>query len=290
VPDSDAELLRELLRGLDRFPSLFALSFDAVALYDRAGKIVVGNDASRALIGAELAGSHFSRHMFIGERAGAEAQFKLALSGALAEFETQFTSVGGATINVLARLVPALVGATIVGVFGVARDITQQRRAEAARDESRQQFQSLFEQHPDSISMIDATGHYTRFNSAYGRLTGYHTEDLVGKMVGNIVPPSESEDLNRYALGVIATGKAARYQRVFRRKDGSQGIGAGTAVPIVVNGKLTGMFLMSRDITDRARMHDALALQARRTDRSIAWRPKSARTPTSRRATRSRSG
>jgi diguanylate cyclase (GGDEF)-like protein/PAS domain S-box-containing protein len=150
-------------------------------------------------------------------------------------------------------------------VFGTARDITALRRAEASRDESREQFRSLFEQHPDSISMVDASGRYERMNAAAERLTGYRSDEVVGKTVGSIVGAGNQEEFDGFMLGIIRAGTPARYERDFVRKDGSRGESEGTAVPIVVKDKLEGLFLMSRDITDRLRIQSALALQARRT-------------------------
>jgi diguanylate cyclase (GGDEF)-like protein/PAS domain S-box-containing protein len=266
VPDGDAaDPLRELAGALEHFPSLFALSYDAISLYDRDGTIVVGNDAARAMIGAELSGSHFSRHMERSELPHAEAQFKIALSGKPVEFESVFTGHDGESINIIARLVPALVDGTVVGVFGTARDITALRRAEASRDESRQEFQSLFDQHPDSISMVDTNGRYERMNAAGERLTGYRSDEVFGKKAGSIVAPDDQEGFERFVQGVLAAGTPTRYEREYVRKDGSRGESEGTAVPIVVKESVTGLFFMSRDITERRRIATALALQARRT-------------------------
>ncbi len=267
VPDGeDASALRGLVRALQRYPSLFTLSYDAVALYDRNGIIVAGNPASRALIRGELRGDHFGRHMGPGELERAQAHFATALSGEPVEFESVFKSRDGTPINVIARLVPALAGETIVGVFGIARDITPQRQAEAGRDESRQQFRSLFEQHPDSISMVDASGRYVRLNAAAERMLGLRSADVAGKRTGEVFPPGpETEDLDSFVLDLLSAGEPTRYERTVSRADGSQITLEGTAVPVVVRDAVTGLFLMSRDVTARKRMHDALALQSRRT-------------------------
>jgi diguanylate cyclase (GGDEF)-like protein/PAS domain S-box-containing protein len=194
----------------------------------------------------------------------AEARFETALSGEPAEFESVFTSRAGAAIDVAVRLTPALVAGKFVGVFGAARDITQRHRAEAGRDESREQFRSLFELHPDSISIVDASGRYERINAAAERMLGYRTEEVAGKMVGMVFPATDPDELDRFVLSLMHAGKPRRYTREFVRKDGSPVVIEGTAVPVVVNGKVTGLFLMSRDITGRARIAEARAQQTRR--------------------------
>ncbi len=262
----DASALRELVAALERYPSLFSLSYDAVALYDRGGTIVAGNEAARALVGGKLRGSHFARHMWSSELERAEEHFEAALSGKAVEFETVFTHREGEAINVIARVIPALVDGRIVGVFGIARDITLQRRAEASRDVSRQEFRSLFEQHPDPISMVDTNGRYEKLNAAAERILGYRSAELAGRKVGEIFPPgAERDELDRYVLDLIRAVTSSRYERTLVSKGGARISVEGTAVPIVFKKKVTGMFLMSRDVSDRKRTQEALELQARRT-------------------------
>jgi diguanylate cyclase (GGDEF)-like protein/PAS domain S-box-containing protein len=258
--------LQELLRALERYPSLFALSDDAVGLYGPDGAVVVSNAASRALIHEDFAPFHSGRHIEPGERKLADARFATALSGEPAEFDAVLNGRDGEAIDVVVRLVPALADGSIVGVFGSARDVTERRRAEAGRDEIRQQFRSLFEQHPDSISMVDAAGRYVRLNVAAERILGYTSAEVAGRMVGEVFPPgTKRNELDGYIRRTLLTGKPSRFERTLASKDGTKVTLEGTAVPIVVNEKVIGLFLISHDVTERMRVHDALALAARRT-------------------------
>jgi PAS domain S-box-containing protein len=256
----------EVVRALERFPSLFSLSPDAVVLCDPNGMRLLGNDVAKDLIGGDFNGSHFAPDVAPSELAVFDAQFKTAFSGEAVEFESIFIRRDGVPVNVVIRLIPAFVDTTIVGVYGIARDITALRRAEAGRDESREQFRSLFEQHPDAISMVDTSGCYERVNAAGERMLGCRSDEVTGKKVGTFVPPGgERESLERLILEVIHDGKSLRCAYPFLRKDGTHGEAEGTAVPIVVTQSVAGLFLMSHDVTDRLRIAGALALQARRT-------------------------
>ena len=264
VTGPDEEALCELVRSLERFPSLFSHGHDAVRLYRPDGTLVAGNDASRTLIGEEFGDFNSRRHIDGAELERAQAYFQSALSGRPAEFETVLLSRDGEPINVLARLFPALVDGKIVGVFGTARDITLQRQAEASRDESRERFRSLFEQHPDSISMIDTRGRYLKINAATERMVGCRSEELEGKKVGDVFPPGDQEAVDETVLSILLTGKPARYERSVVRKDGTRLSIEGTAVPIVVDERVTGVFLMSRDVTERTQTEEALVLLTHR--------------------------
>ncbi len=261
-----ADGIAELVRALGRFPSLFSLSPDAVVLCDPKGMRLLGNDVAKELIGGDFNGSHFAGDVASAELAAFDAMFKTAFSGEPVEFESIFIRRDGVPVNVVVRLFPALVDARIVGVYGIARDITALRQAEAGRDESREQFRSLFEQHPDAISMVDTNGRYERVNAAGERMLGCRSSDVIGKKVGTFVPTGGAQDaLEQLVMEIIHGGKPMRYVYPFFRQDGSQGEAEGTAVPIVVTHNVTGLFLMSHDVTDRLRVAEALALQARRT-------------------------
>ncbi len=235
-----------------------------MVLYGRDGTIVAGNEASRTVIREDLADFNSGRHIDGDELKRAQAHFEAALSGEQVEFETQLTSRDGEPINIAARLFPALVDGKVVGVFGSGRDITAQRAAEASRDASREQFRALFEEHPDSISMVDAGGRYVRLNAAAERVAGYRSEELLGRHVGEVFPAREhgtSEDL---IAEILRTGNAARYERSLELRDGSRLTIEGTAVPIVLNQRVKGAFLISRDVTHRKQFQEALALLTRR--------------------------
>jgi diguanylate cyclase (GGDEF)-like protein/PAS domain S-box-containing protein len=266
VPDvADSGPLRALLRALARYPSLFSLGPDAVGLYGLDGSVVASNAAAGLLIHESFSNFHTGRHLNPGELEHAEAKFESALAGEAVEFDAVVKGHNGEEIDVVVRLVPAYSDGTIVGVFASGRDVTLRLRAEASRDESRQQFRSLFEQHPDSISKIDAAGRFVRLNAAAERIMGYLSEEVAGRMVGDVYPPgSDREALDALVRAFILAGKPTRYHRIVPRKDGTPTVLEGTAVPIVVNGKVTGIFLLSHDITARERLHEALALAARR--------------------------
>jgi PAS domain-containing protein len=86
----------------------------------------------------------------------------------------------------------------------------------------------------------------------------------VGKKVGMVFPAADRDELDRFVLALTCAGKPSRYERTFPRKDGSPAVLDGTAVPIVVHERVTGLFLMSRDLTDRAQIQQGLALLLRR--------------------------
>jgi len=69
----------------------------------------------------------------------------------------------------------------LVGVLGVARDITERKRAEEALRESQALHRSLVEQMPAGIFRKDPEGRYVLVNSWFCQLRGMKAEEILGK-------------------------------------------------------------------------------------------------------------
>ncbi len=262
-----ADALAELVRSLAKLPSMFSLSFDAIALYAPDGCIVAGNQAARALIGGKLAGARYSQHVAPSELENVASRFAQALGGEQVEFESVFVDRSGKELNVLVRLVPALVEQAIVGVFGFARDTTERLRAEAAREQSRAELESLFHENPDAISMIDAHGIYVRINRAAELLLGYRSDEVGGEKVGRVgmvLRPEQQAGLDDFVAAVIDAGKPRDFEIETVAKGGARHVLAGVAVPIVVKASVTGLFVIARDVTKAKEAVEESALINRR--------------------------
>jgi PAS domain-containing protein len=65
----------------------------------------------------------------------------------------------------------------VLGVIGVATDITDSRRAEASIRESEERYRELFENANDIIYTHDLQGNFTSLNRSGERITGYSREE-----------------------------------------------------------------------------------------------------------------
>ena len=266
-PDISAEL-REYLALLDRVPEVFRRAWDAIAIYDLEGRVVAANAPARALIGDafahSLAGAHFSSHLPLGEAADAARQFaKVATGGQPVNVELSFRGQNDMEIPVAVRLVAARLDDHIVGVIGFARDIRALRGAEAQFMRSEQQFRSIFENHPEAITMLDLQGRFTRVNAAAEQLSGYAVDELIGQTPALISPSGEWTDGERITAS-IRRGETAEFATTMRTKDGEIRNVDGRAVPLVIDGKVSGFWLISHDVTGRHRRAREAERHARR--------------------------
>jgi PAS domain S-box-containing protein len=67
------------LELLERVPETFKRSWDAIAIYDLDGRLMLGNAAARAIVGqalaAELHGRHYMAHLTLEEETKAARAF-----------------------------------------------------------------------------------------------------------------------------------------------------------------------------------------------------------------------
>ena len=90
----------------------------------------------------------------------------------------------------------------IVGLFGVARDITEQKRTEEALAESEHRFRSIFEQVPSiSVQGYNKERKVIFWNRASERLYGFSSEQALGQLLEKLIIP---EPMREAVIGLIA--------------------------------------------------------------------------------------
>ncbi len=146
-----------------------------------------------------------------------------------------------------------------IAAVGVARDITERKRAEEDLKKSEEKFRELFENAPIGYHELDAKGSITKVNLTELRMLGYTLEEMVGKPVWEFVGGSElprKRVLDKLA-GLLPPNKNA--ERTYIRKDG-------TTIPVMVDedlfknqrGEISGMRTVIQDITEKKRGEGAL--------------------------------
>jgi PAS domain S-box-containing protein len=144
---------------------------------------------------------------------------------------------------------------TIVGAASIARDVTEQKRAE-------ERFRRLVISAPDAMLIVDGAGTITLINEQTERLFGYPNADLIGAPVELLLPPELRDRHARHRESFTAAPAVrpmgAGLELLGRRRDGS-------TVPIEVNlaplETEAGMLVAAaiRDVTGRRQVEQALA-------------------------------
>jgi PAS domain S-box-containing protein len=96
---------------------------------------------------------------------------------------------------------------TVVGTFGISREITERKRAEQALAKDRNVLRTLVDNLPDFVFITDAKGRYV-FNNAAHRafLQITSLDDIVGKTVFDFFPKDLAERLHADDEAVLSAG------------------------------------------------------------------------------------
>ncbi len=146
-------------------------------------------------------------------------------------------------------------------VRGMARDVTDQRRAEKAVRESEERYRELFENSRDAIYVHDLRGIYTSVNRAAERLSGYKRDEIVGRHYSKFL--SHLKDARENFCRKLDVPMETTYEAEAIRKNGEKIPVEVSSRLIHIDGLVVGVRAV-RDISERKRAQQALQTYARR--------------------------
>jgi PAS domain S-box-containing protein len=92
----------------------------------------------------------------------------------------------------------------IVGVFSVARDITERKRVEAMAQAAEARFAAAYEQAPIGMGLLSPSGRFISVNPALCALTGYPRAQLLGNTPADITHPDDREAADELTRSLVA--------------------------------------------------------------------------------------
>jgi diguanylate cyclase (GGDEF)-like protein/PAS domain S-box-containing protein len=166
---------------------------------------------------------------------------------------------------------------TLVRMVGTLQDVTGLARTRERLEQSNLENEALLDSAADGIYGLALQGHITFANPAALALTGYSSEETIGRRQHDLIHhmhedgrPYPFEDSPITAVlrhGVVRTVS----DEVFWRRDGTSFPVEYTTTLISKDGTVSGVLVVFRDITERRkiasqleRLNEALAAQARR--------------------------
>ena len=174
---------KALKESEERFRAIFEAAQDAIFIKDRSLHYTQVNPAMERLFdwpAADLIGKT-DKDLFGAE---AEAQIRAAdqrvLNGeVLTEVNTRLVRGESKTFHVVKAPLHDDAG-QVVGLCGIARDITDLKRTEEALKESEEWFKLLFAYAPDAYFLMNLQGNFLDVNLATEEISGYSREELIG--------------------------------------------------------------------------------------------------------------
>lgn len=123
-----------------------------------------------------------------------------------------------------------------------------------------QRARSLFEHSPFLVYAMDRDGVLTAVNAAGREITGYASEELIGRSYENFIDP-ETIPAVREQFDRAVQGAAATYESTIITGDGSAMETVGTFLPIIVDTVVVGVYGAARDISEVKAVQRKLAHQ-----------------------------
>jgi hypothetical protein len=149
---------------------------------------------------------------------------------------------------------------TIIGTFGISRDITERRRLQ----ERSLHLAALVESSGDAIVGLDAERRVTSWNRGAERIYGYTAEEAIGLHADVFIPPEHREAAVELRDRIAHGEFIENHQTVRRRRDGKHIRVSLSLSPIRdPDGTIVGTASIAHDITARV----ALEARARRAER-----------------------
>ncbi|MGQ0714606.1 MAG: PAS domain S-box protein [Gemmatimonadaceae bacterium] len=243
-----------------RYRNLFETATDAIYTLDKQGIFTSANLATCQISGYgrdELLGRSILGLLEEEEVATVKAHFKEALSGNAQRYECHFYRKTGERRVASVTNTPIQRGNVVIGVLGIARDLTANRAREEALVRSEARYLRLVESASDAIFTIDADGRITSVNRALERAIGRSRGELFGMRFIDVIEPSDRDAVwSHYE----ATLRGERVRGEIRYRDAQEAlrVGSVTMTPIVEDGRVTGCLGIVRDMTEERTLAEQL--------------------------------
>ncbi len=253
------EALRESEEKLRR---MFEAITDGVAVIDLEGNFIECNDQAWKLLG------HSSREDFLGRSFTdlfPAKEIERALTNFPVHFEKNTSSmvVQYDVVKADGAVIPSETSVNMLkdsegnpfGLITISRDITERRQAENELQESKSRWESLAENAPNFIIIVNRDHKIEYINHLVSGLT---FEDAIDHSIYEFISPEYHDITRKMIENVFATNQPCGYESVATGPDGMLAYYDTSAGPIIVREKIIAVSLFSTDITERKKAEAAL--------------------------------
>ncbi len=152
----------------------------------------------------------------------------------------------------------------IVGLFGIARDITKQKKAEMDLQKNRAELNALVRTIPDLIWLKDPKGVYLSCNKTFERFYGAKEASIVGKTDYDFTDKAQADFFREYdEKAMLTNGACVNEEWLTFAEDGYHGLFETTKIAVREDdGSLIGVLGIAHDITEQKNTENAFRVAA----------------------------
>ncbi len=251
--------------GEDRQKDILNYLSDGAYCLDREGRFTFVNEVLVEWSGVpaeEFYRLHYLDMLLTEDHEKARADFKRVMAGEEGiPYEAVYVDARGEKRAVELHSSPVHKEGSIVGLLGIARDVTARKQAEDALRESEERYRTILDNIMEGYHEVDLAGRFQSSNESFLKMLGYSREELIGTSYKKYTVDEENANEIFQAYNrMYRTGEPVEgLECCMLRKDGERRILEASALLIRKGkGDPTGFRAIVRDITERKRMEDAL--------------------------------
>lgn len=247
---------RHLADGIADVRHFIENASDVIYTQDLEGRILSANTAAEKLFGlprAEAIGQQIFEFIVPEHRdiAIAATRKKLAEGGGSTTYTVDVISNSGQRIPLEVSTQLIYDKGRPIAVQGIARDVTERRKAAEALERSERYFRALIENAADAITVINADGTVRYQSPSVQRILGYKPEERLGKSVLDIVHPDDLPAAMKLLDGLWKNPDSPIHAVMrARRADGSWLHVEFRVRNLLADSAVGGLVMNWRDVTD----------------------------------------
>jgi PAS domain S-box-containing protein len=136
-------------------------------------------------------------------------------------------------------------------------DITERKQVERRLKESKQRYKSLFEHNPEFICAIHSDGIITSANPAVENITGYKIHEVLHHHYQYFIAEADREKAINYFYRAVKRSTQRVNLKVIHKNGDLIDLEV-VAVPIVIEGRLEGIYVITKDVTEMQKAEEML--------------------------------
>ncbi|MCX5850722.1 MAG: PAS domain S-box protein [Deltaproteobacteria bacterium] len=164
-----------------------------------------------------------------------------------------FIAMDGTQKNLELRGSSLVHNGNITGMVVVARDITEQKRAEEALQDQAEQYSAILGTTSDGFWLVDDKGRLLDVNHNYCRMSGYNREELLQLTIPDL-DVAENAEITKHHIHKVIQDGSDRFESRHRTKDGRL-FDVEVSTTFLAS---KGLIVFIRDITKRKAAEEAL--------------------------------
>ncbi len=249
------------------FDRLFEDALEGIIIADPDGRVLRANSEFNRIFGFEsedITGKTIDELIVPHEDVStAKSVAHRVADGETVSFETTRRRKDGRIIYVSVIASPIVEDGRLKSIFGIYRDISDQKKILEELRISERRFQDIALSSADWIWEIDQNAIYTFASGKVKQILGYEREEILGKTPFDLMPSDEAARVRQHFIQLTAGKKPfVDFENWTLTKDGRLVRLLTNALPILDEmGKLSGYRGMNKDITERKRAEEAIQLE-----------------------------